>query len=329
VTNLEVDYVDRKGKVTPIEINATVAQTAQGVQVVTLCRDITERRTLTDELGQARKLEAIGRLAAGIAHEINTPTQFVGDNTRFLQQAFVDLCAIVQQFKTIVEAADCPLPEDRRARAIEALHKADVDYLVEEVPKAIEQSLEGLSRVGRIVGAMKEFSHPSTQTKQLVDLNRAIETTITVSRNEWKYVADVVTDFDANLPPVPCLPGDFNQAILNILINATHAIADAVGKDGGRKGTITITTRADGDWAEVRISDTGTGIPENIRQNIFEPFFTTKEVGRGTGQGLSIARSVVVEKHGGTLTFETEVGKGTTFIIRLPLTEPQVQKEEP
>jgi len=166
---------------------------------------------------------------------------------------------------------------------------------------------------------MKEFSHPSGDQKQMPDLNRAIESTTTVARNEWKYVAELVTDLDPELPLVPCLVGDFNQVILNMIINAAHAIADVVGKDSGEKGTITVATRRDGDWAEIRISDTGIGIPEEIRSKIFDPFFTTKDVGQGTGQGLAIAHATVVKKHGGEFNVESEPGRGTTFVIRLPI----------
>ena len=167
---------------------------------------------------------------------------------------------------------------------------------------------------------MKEFSHPGGDEKQAIDLNRAIESTLTVSRNEWKYVADVVTDFDLRLPLIPCLPGDFNQVVLNLVVNAAHAIADKVGATG-EKGTIAVSTRHDGDWAEIRIRDTGMGIPEKIRAKIYDPFFTTKPVGRGTGQGLAIAHSIIAEKHRGTIDFETAVGEGTTFILRLPIHE--------
>ena len=207
------------------------------------------------------------------------------------------------------------------AEAESARKAADLDYVLPEIPKAIQQSLEGVERVATIVRAMKEFSHPGTGQKSAVDLNHAIESTITVARNEWKYVAEVVTHFDPKLPPVPCLAGEFNQVILNLIINATHAIADVVGDGGNAKGTITITTRQDQDWAEIRVQDTGAGIPEKIRNRIFEPFFTTKGVGKGTGQGLAISRSVVVDKHGGTIAFETEIGKGTTFIVRLPISQ--------
>jgi signal transduction histidine kinase len=175
-----------------------------------------------------------------------------------------------------------------------------------------------VERVATIVKAMKEFSHPGSAEMKAVDLNHAIESTLTISRNEWKYVADTATEFDPHLPVVRCLPGEFNQVILNLVVNAAHAISD-VKTRGRQKGRIIVTTRRDGDWAEIRVRDTGTGIPEAVRGRIFTPFFTTKEVGRGTGQGLAIAHTVVVKKHGGTLDFETEEGKGTTFIIRLPI----------
>jgi signal transduction histidine kinase len=151
-------------------------------------------------------------------------------------------------------------------------------------------------------------------------LNHAIECTITVARNEWKYVADVETDFDQSLPPISCQPGEFNQVILNLIVNAAHAIAGVIGKGGPEKGKIKVQTRDCQGWAEIRIQDTGSGIPEKVQARVFDPFFTTKEIGKGTGQGLAIARSVVVDKHDGTIHFETAEGKGTTFIIRLPKT---------
>jgi signal transduction histidine kinase len=196
--------------------------------------------------------------------------------------------------------------------------EADLEYVTTEIPKALQQSLDGTERVGNIVRAMKDFSHPGTAEKKPIDLNKAIESTVTVARNEWKYVADLVLNLDPTLPPVACLPGELNQVILNLLVNAAHAIGTVAGKAEGAKGTITITTRMQEDWIEIQIADTGTGIPESARDKIFDPFFTTKEVGKGTGQGLAMAHDVIVKKHGGTLTFETEMGKGTTFIIQLP-----------
>jgi len=283
-------------------------------------RDVTQRKILESQLVQAQKLESIGQLAAGIAHEINTPTQYVGDNTRFLQDANGDLCKLIGKYKDLLTACKAGAVCDDLIREAEATEKeVDIEYLVEEMPKAIQQSLEGTERISKIVRAMKEFSHPGTDEKTQVDINRAIESTITVTRNEWKYVAEMITIFDTSLPLVLCLPDEFNQVILNIIINAAHAIGNVVSNETNGKGIITVSTQRDGHWVEVHIQDTGTGIPEAIRSKIFDPFFTTKEVGKGTGQGLSIAHDIIVKKHGGTITFETEVGKGTTFIIRIPI----------
>ena len=297
--------------------------------VLIIATDVTEKRILESQLAQTQKLESIGRLAAGIAHEINTPTQFVGDNTRFLQDAFEDMRKLLSEYGRLTQACRNGLvTPDILAKVQQAEKDADLDYLTTEIPQAIAQSLEGIERVSRIVRAMKDFSHPAAEGKEAVDLNKAIESTVTVARNEWKYVADMVTDFDPSLPPVPCLVNEFNQVILNIVINAAHAIADVVGKDTVRKGTITIVTRLDGDWTEIRIGDTGGGIAEEHRSKIFEHFFTTKEVGKGTGQGLAMAHAVINDKHGGTLTFESETGKGTTFIIRLPIDAQSAAAEE-
>ncbi len=282
--------------------------------------DITEHKQLEEQLRQAQKLEAIGQLAAGIAHEINTPIQYVGDNTKFLSDAFRDLLQVIDAHGRMFAAAKTGhLTTQVIDRLVDSVLKADIGYLTEEIPKAIQQSQEGVERVAKIVRAMKEFSHPGTKEKVAIDINKAIENTITVARNEWKYVAEVVDDFAADLPPVPCLPGEFNQVILNLLVNAAHAIEDVPGRDAGTKGVIRVTTRALGEDAEIRVSDTGTGIPEAIRSKVFDPFFTTKPVGKGTGQGLAIAHSVIVNQHGGTIHFETEPGKGTAFVIRLPL----------
>jgi PAS domain S-box-containing protein len=284
-------------------------------------RDITERKGLENKLLQAQKLESVGQLAAGISHEINTPTQYVGDNTRFLQDAFQDLLKVQQKYLQLVEACHSGTATADLLAEVEASAKeADVDYLIQEIPKALNQALEGTERISKIVQSMKDFAHPGASVMQPCDLNKAIESTITVACGEWKYVADMVRDFDLTLPLVPCLRGEFNQVVLNMIINASHAIGDAMGEGSARKGTITISTRCAGAWAEIRIGDTGTGIPEASRARVFDPFFTTKRVGKGTGQGLAISHTVV-EKHGGTITFETAEGEGTTFIIRLPLQE--------
>jgi PAS domain S-box-containing protein len=283
-------------------------------------RDLTETKKRQLDRAQAQKLESIGQLAAGIAHEINTPTQYVGDNNRFLRDAFADLQRVLDAHEVVRQAAR---RGDSLVEPLEALDstRAEVDlpYITEEIPRSIEQSLDGVDRIAIIVRAMKGFSHPAAGERAPVDIHDAIESTITVARNEWKYVADVVTDFDPGITYVPCYPGDFNQVILNLLVNAAHAVGDAVKAGAMEKGTITISTRLRKAWVEIGVHDTGTGIPQAIRGRIFDPFFTTKEVGKGTGQGLSLVHAAVVDKHGGEVRFQTETGKGTTFFVRLPL----------
>jgi PAS domain S-box-containing protein len=281
--------------------------------------DITDRRRMEIELRHAQKLEAVGGLAAGIAHEINTPIQFVGDNTRFLQDAFRDSIEMLHKYEEVYsEALRGAVRSELLKEVKEVCERIDWNYLCGEIPKAMDQMLDGIARVAKIVRAMKEFSHVDRSSEKTPsDLNKSLESTLIVARAELKYVAEVETDY-GELPPVLCHLGDLNQVFLNLLINAAHAIGDVV-KSSGEKGIITVRTKQLDDWVEVSISDTGCGIPEAVREKIFNPFFTTKEVGKGTGQGLTLARAVVVEKHGGTLTFETEVGKGTAFYVRLPV----------
>jgi PAS domain S-box-containing protein len=285
-----------------------------------IARDISERKKIEAQQRHAQKLESIGQLAAGIAHEINTPIQYTADNTRFLQDSFGEIESVLKSYNRLYESVREGLQTKAIIREIEKItSEIDLNYLREEIPKAIAQSLEGLGNVAKIVSAMKQFAHPGLDEKILTDINKAILNTITISRNEWKYVADMVTDFDPSMPMIPCLPGEFNQVILNIIVNAAHAIGDSADVKSGGKGTIKVATRREGRWAEIRISDTGAGIPKEIRDRIFDPFFTTKEVGKGSGQGLAISHSVIVKKHGGTIGFETEINQGTTMIIRLPM----------
>ena len=310
-----------------VEYSAFPIVKQQQITGAVICfKDIRERKKLEVELRVAQKLDAVGRLAAGIAHEINTPIQFVGDNAHFLRDAFRDGMKLQRKYEQLhAEAARGPVAPDLLAEVQAVRKEIDWDYLEVEVPKAIEQVLDGVNRVATIVRAMKEFSHVDRSSdKTATDLNKALESTLVVARNELKYVADVETDF-GSLPPVVCHLGDLNQVFLNLLINAAHAIGDVV-ETTGCKGRIKVKTRPDGDWVEVSIQDTGAGIPEEIRDRIFDPFFTTKRVGEGTGQGLALARAVVVEKHGGALTFETKVGQGTTFYIRLPVNGQGVSK---
>ncbi len=287
---------------------------------ILLCADITERKILESRLSQAQKLESIGSLAAGIAHEINTPIQYIGDNTLFLQSSFKDLLRLVNNFEQVVSALETNSLNSDQIAAVKYISKQlDLDYLRAEIPIAIQQTLEGIQRVSEIVMAMKDFSHPGVKRKTAIDLNKAIENTITVARNEWKYVSEIKTNLDPDLPLVLCHAGEINQVFLNILVNAAHAIGDVIGKDSSQKGLITISTTRDNDYIEVRISDTGKGIPDEVGNRIFELFFTTKDVGKGTGQGLAIAYDVVTVKHKGNLTYENNLDGGATFIIRLPI----------
>jgi PAS domain S-box-containing protein len=313
----------------PIEVSVILSPvrdssgTLQGISAI--YRDIGERKkaerereSMEVQLRHAQKMESIGQLAAGIAHEINTPAQYIGDNTRFLKDSFGEMEEALRSQQALLALLKAGGTSPVGGEEIEAaIGRIDLEYLLTEVPKAIDQTLDGIQRITTLVGAMKEFSHPGKKEKVSTDLNSAIDNTITVARNEWKYVAEMETDYDPSLPLVPCLAGDFSQVILNLIVNAAHAIAD-VAKNGAR-GRITIRTRSRAPWAEVQVQDTGGGVPEAVRERIFEPFFTTKDVGRGTGQGLAIAHTVVVDKHGGTISYETEMGRGTTFTIRIPL----------
>lgn len=294
---------------------------AEGTQgFLCLGRDVTEQQKREQQVRQTQKLEAIGQLAAGVAHEINTPIQFIGDNLRFLQRSFDKLQQLIHVYEALVDVLQKGQPAEAMLQQIATTREAvNVAFLADEIPEALTEALDGTKRVAEIVAAMKAFAHPGDEEKALIDLNQAITSTLTVARNEWKYIAELVTDLDPGLPLVPCLAGEFNQVILNLIINAAHAIGDVAGDDSAGQGTITVRTRYDDMWATVEIADTGNGIPEAVRDNIFDPFFTTKDVGKGTGQGLAIAHDVIINKHGGTLSFETEMGQGTTFCIRLPL----------
>jgi signal transduction histidine kinase len=287
--------------------------------------DVTDQRRLENDLAQAQKLESVGRLAAGVAHEINTPVQFVSDSVHFVREAMDDLAGIVDKYRelrnaTQNQAHDQAFVAAAAKAAEEAEDDADLDYILENAPVALDRARDGLGRVAAIVRSMKEFAHPDRKEMAQVDINQAIASTLVIATNEYKYVAEIETGFDV-LPPLNCYAGEINQVVLNLIVNAAHAIADVVNGTAD-KGKIRVATRVLGEQIEIAISDTGKGIPVEVRSRIFDPFFTTKEVGKGTGQGLAIARNVVVDKHGGTLHFETEVGQGTTFYIRLPIAGP-------
>jgi signal transduction histidine kinase len=275
--------------------------------------EILERARVETELRLSQKLEAIGQLAAGIAHEINTPMQYVGDSAHFLMDAFVGILKAFDRMKKLcLELAG----EERAGTVAQICDELDVDYLLDEAPKALDRTLHGVERVTTIVRAMNDFAHPDQREKAPADINRALENALIVSRNAYKYVAEVETTF-GELPPVLCRIGEVNQVFLNLLVNAAHAIADVVGNQGAI-GHIRVETAQDGDWVVIRIADSGTGIAPEIQGRIFDPFFTTKAVGKGTGQGLAIARTIVVDRHGGSLELQSRVGHGSTFTIRLP-----------
>ncbi|HTQ06247.1 MAG TPA: ATP-binding protein [Polyangiaceae bacterium] len=279
--------------------------------------DTSNARRLELELAQAQKLESVGRLAAGVAHEINTPVQFVSDSVHFVRDAVGDFVTLTEKYRVLCAAAlEGKLVGEAAALVQQAEDDADLPYLIEQVPRALARSLEGLERVATIVRSMKEFAHPDEKEMAAADLNQAIQSTLVIAHNEYKYVAELELEL-GDIPPVRCHVGDLNQAVLNVLVNGAHAIADVV-KDTGGRGRLTVRTRRDGPSVIVEIGDTGGGIPAAIQAQVFDPFFTTKEVGRGSGQGLAIARAIVCDKHGGELGFDTSPA-GTTFRIVLPI----------
>lgn len=285
--------------------------------------DITARVQIATQLQHAQKLESLGQLASGLAHEINSPMQFIGDNVRFVKGAFKrvePLLSLISK-KQIETAPDCPIlitPDERR----ELVERAKIDFLLAEGDVTLSQTLEGAQRVTDIVKAMREFSHPGVAHPVSGDLNHIVENAVTVSRNEWKGVATIIREYDEALPPFHGYPAEFGQAVLNMIVNAAHAISEK----GASPGEIRLkTAHADGVF-RVQISDSGCGIPKSYAHRIFDPFFTTKPVGRGTGQGLSIAHSMITKLHGGSIQFHSIEGSGTTFVIEIPDTPPGAEQ---
>jgi signal transduction histidine kinase len=292
------DYVRKPFNRAELAARLRVGERTVGLQrtLAGRVKELEVAMTLLNGLQQDQKLEALGRLASGVAHEINTPIHYVGDNLRFLAKSWSECQPILET------------------------HASDdqIAYLIHEVPRAIDESLAGIARVGAIVRAMRDFSHPASDKKTPVDINRTVETTISVTTNEWKYVAKVTTELDPDLPKVMALSGEIHQVLLNLVVNAAQALADAAEPDADH-GRIHIETSAVDGWVEIRVRDNGPGIPEEVRAMVFEPFFTTKEIGKGTGQGLAIAHAVVVQQHGGCIWFDSDPGGGTTFFVRIPV----------
>ncbi len=291
-----------------------------------------EREQMQTQLLQRSKLESVGQLAAGIAHEINTPIQYIGANINFISESFKEITPIIRTLQDTYTQETDSTGINRPIDTIRAaIQQADWEFLQHEIPPALEQSKDGVNRISSIVRAMKEFSDPGNKEKDPTDLNEIINNTIMVSKNEWKPVAEMKTHLSSTLPMVDCLKEEMGQSILNIIINAAHAIREKQVQTGREdKGTIQITSSSDDACAEIRISDSGIGMADEVKERIFDPFFTTKEVGNGTGQGLAISHDVIARKHKGTITVDSTVGTGSTLTIRLPLVEPtDIKGEQP
>jgi len=306
-----------------VHLRTTVGAHVKGEPLRGITLDISRQVKLEAELRQAHKLESMGRLAAGVAHEINTPVQFVSDSVHFVKRAADDTFALLASAQSALHRVAAGASAEEEAVALEARAESiDLAFVQQQVPRALDLALDGLSRVTTIVRSMKEFAYPHTAFMAEADLNQAVRSTLTIARGEYKMYADLETQF-GELPRVCCHVGDINQVVLNLVVNAAHAIA---AKKSDDKGTIRVRTEHDGEHVTISVADTGVGIPEHLTEQVYDPFFTTKDIGKGTGQGLSLARTIVVERHGGQLWFESKLGEGTTFFVRLPVARERVQE---
>lgn len=322
-----------KGRV-PVSLTL-VDYAVSGQRTITgVFRDLSEERRLRSQLQQTRKMEAVGQLASGIAHEINTPTQFVGDNIGFLGDGFEDLRRALDAHARLLVAARRSGVLKEVVDGVEAaLGELDVGYLEAEIPVALEQSRQGLERIASIVDAMKSFAHPGTDAKRLFDLNRAVRNTIMIARNEWEPVAEIELDLAEGLAPIPGYEAEINQVLLGLILNSAQAIAGQERSEtqSPALGRILVSTRRVADTVILELVDDGPGMSEAVRQQAFEPFFSTKEVGQGTGQGLAVAWSIVVDKHHGSIELESAEGEGARFRLRLPIgeVEPEADPKPP
>ena len=312
--NTELMAVSETGSPIPIEVSIMCVPMKGQALYTAFARDIGERKKLEEKLAHANKMESLGQLATGVAHEINTPNQYIGDNVRFVEESFGSMIELIRFYRQTLDKSEIDEETQQRLTALE--DAADLDFALEQIPPALSQALEGVERVGSIIRAMKEFSHPGLESYTMVDLNRVVQSTVMVARNEWKYVAEVNLDLDPDLPTIQANQGELSQVILNLIVNAAQAVDERY--KGERKGTINVTTRTDGPRVVLAIADNGCGIPDDIRANVFDPFFTTKGVGVGTGQGLTITRNVI-ERHSGEIFLNSKCDHGTTFTIWLPI----------
>lgn len=315
---IELTAMRSNGERFPVEGSITPVHLGDDIIFTAFIRDIGERKRLETDLAHAQKMESIGQLAAGVAHEINTPNQYIGDNIRFLEESFSSVTTAIGAYQELHLAVKAEgVQRELVTKVDEVAIRTDLEFVLEEFPRAVEQALDGVERVASIVRAMKEFSHPGQESHTMVDINRVIDSTVTVARNEWKYVAQVELALDPSLPNIEGHPGALGQVFLNLIINSVHAIKERFGSEAS--GQIRIATSRSGDSVEITLSDNGCGIPDHAQSRIFEPFYTTKDVGLGTGQGLAISRTVITEKHGGQIDYATALNEGTTFTIRLPI----------
>lgn len=291
-------------------------ETENASGIVCMLQDVSEKKRLERKVLQGEKLEAVGQLAAGVAHEINTPIQYIRDNLQFLETEFPLLSTALESYVSTQTSSSAPVDA-----ALESIR-----YLIQEIPLAVSQSLKGAESVAQIVRSLKQFSHPGSAERDYVDINACLDSVLIVSRNEWKYVAEVERDLDPSLPRILGFQSDINQAFLNLVVNAGHAISERKSREPQAPGTIFVRTSCEGAHVVIEIRDTGTGIDQSISQRVFDPFFTTKPVGKGTGQGLALVYSTIVSKHGGQIDFSSTVGEGTSFFVRFPL--PSVDRRD-
>ena len=323
----------REGCEFPIEFGLATMDHLGWDQSVWIFSDITERKhidarrhALEQELVQARKLEALGTLASGVAHEINTPVQYISDNVRFLDESLADIFSLIKLYRQGLGLEKSSIDQPKIVSTIRDLEKElDIDFLHEEMPQAISQSLEGIEQVASIANAIKEFSHPGGDEKNDVDINKLINTTLTVTHNQWKFVATTHLELDENLPMVPCISGEICQVIMNMIVNAVDAME--MTRTGGQ-GIISIKTRTAGDFVEIVFSDNGPGIPVKCLDRVFDPFFTTKDIGKGTGQGLAITHTIIHQHHDGQVSCKNGANGGAEFLIQLPIHQSENQGAE-
>lgn len=317
-TSFEITITTKSGIEKEVEVSLSYLNYNGKVAAQGVVRDLTKVKKQETQIRHLQKMESIGTLAAGIAHEINTPSQFVSDNLSFLRDSFNEIKPILSALKNL----------DARPNSSEEfnnlIENTDIEYLQEEIPLAIDQSIDGVDRIAGIVGAMRDFAHTGPKDKVSADIHKIIQNSITLSKNTWKYIAEIETKFADDLPPLVCQANDINQVIVNMLVNSSHALEDKFGDVDDMKGKIEIKTNCTEDHIILEIKDNGLGMPEKVIKRVFDPFYTTKDVGKGTGQGLAIAYDIIVTKHGGDIEVSSEEGVGTQFIIKIPIDQPTI-----